>query len=1853
MSDSYSFNPEELIDPANVVGLSQRRAQREVVTSLDDDSEQAARANDLAEATGVHPALVYGDQEHFEQQHKARLATQIVEGNPYLQAYVNSHPLAAKVSNDDYGQLDAVSQALSKYATVPGIGYVPEEPNSVLKAGLKGFVETADFSGLAGEHEKLAQMLAANPVFGNIFIRQATLAGATTFEGAMRAATGVIGGASAGIGELYKQLGGNEAEGNRLTRDLIVLAQVGLSGQAGLHGPVAPEVHAMVSEAARVSRAVEPYVSQGKEPPVGIHPVIDEFKTQQVKVDADNLAEALKESAKSATRERSPDLFASYIRQITDGEIGIKADAIRELYGDKVPSADDGILGWVPGLSDKLAAAEATGGDVQVPIADWLAKVEPDVAKQLEDHIRARPEGVTVEESKLPLAEAYHGSPYEFEAFDNSKIGSGEGAQAFAYGHYVAESPDLAQFYQNKLGTKAGTKGSLYGVKIKQPKENFLSWEQDLTATPVGKKLLDQMDSALKERLQEELDAHNQPALEDLTGGMLHRLLERYASEGDLPGVSEAANEHPRRAVAEYLASQGVPGITFLDEKSRAGGAYNDLDATPRGDSPTRNYVVFSNKDLEIVYRNGEAVRAIRQAAGLQGIQERKLALVEGQPIGDAHIYSIKDVEGKDIGHLNITEEAGGKRLYIDDTGVEGGAGKLGNKALLQGARQLFEQFPNAEQIVGEHVSGAKEKAGKPSNRMVIKREDVIKQEPFSPAPPGFTIEQYKLYLKNIEKRQQQDAEAANARVMREQRRRQSAEWEENKIKLRPEAVKAVNARPDFATDSALRDGSVRIHPDTLSPEQRAALPKEYLGKEGLTADQAATRFGFATGDQMVESLARFNADRKQSGLRNSDYTRRLINDELNRRMEVQFGRLNENILKEAKDQVASEIQEEMLHQQTMRYAELAGEQYPVRKEPTIAAMREDLDRTPIGEVSSDKFFAEAGRAGRAMELADLKQDWAEGFRQSQFQKNAMLKARMVLDREEQIEKFEKLLKKFSKRDPEGVATEHTNFIHQIMSKLGLLKQSTRSLNDLNEEIARKGYPDLASFVSSRKDASFGLDQMPVADFLMDEKWQKPFKELTGEEFDQVHDSVSALAKMGADEKKLIDRGNTYDLEKSIGDLKDELKTFPLKQTSATPTLKSKILYYPRSALASATATETMFNRFDRNNPRGPGNRLVNFPLAAAANAKDKLLREFSKPMQALGKVKNQNKLVESPLIDPLTITDENPSGSRLSNFTVGNVQTMIHNAGNWSNWTTFARGWGRDPIELWQWLQNNSTKEMWDRGQQMGKTIFKPAFEKAQASYERIYGVAPAKLELQPFEVRHPDGSISQYEGWYHPLIPDPAREFFIDSEGKLISGQSAKQRGGSAYDGPDNFHARTTNGYTKSRTGAAYPVDLNPDMIPVRLTQMLHDIAYREPIINVEKIFRNPGFRNELTKHYGDAYTEGLKPYLQSLAGEMGIHSKAYSDAQRVSEYFRQNVVGSYIGFNPSTPLKHGPTAWGMSMWQAGPGAWARATWDIYARGEKIYDANKAWIDDTFEEVGRRRRFWQDTIAGQHADIYGKGTSREKFIEAGSWAVSQSDMFSVRGTALALYRKELARQEAAGEQIDHGLAIDIANQGVRFAHGSTSAANRPAMVRGGGPLGSWMTSIYGFMGTIMQRRIEIAHVIADQYRDVKAGEFTEAFRKAPDLAGRIVTHVILPIAIEEMVTGLTTDDRRGWGEHIATALFDGLARSALYLRDITYSLMGSHAPSAGLMTGPIDDARKVIEDLKKGKHAFTGPAAGKFVGDTMTALGDLTGRSTKTLGAITRFGINYSRGYERPKSMGDWYRGLARGSTKPRLVQ
>ena len=54
---------------------------------------------------------------------------------------------------------------------------------------------------------------------------------------------------------------------------------------------------------------------------------------------------------------------------------------------------------------------------------------------------------------------AYHGSPYDFDRFDLSRLGTGEGAQAYGHGLYFAENPKTAQSYRDNLAGSLNVEG--------------------------------------------------------------------------------------------------------------------------------------------------------------------------------------------------------------------------------------------------------------------------------------------------------------------------------------------------------------------------------------------------------------------------------------------------------------------------------------------------------------------------------------------------------------------------------------------------------------------------------------------------------------------------------------------------------------------------------------------------------------------------------------------------------------------------------------------------------------------------------------------------------------------------------------------------------------------------------------------------------------------------------------------------------------------------------------------------------------------------------------------------------------------------------------------------------------------------------------------------------------------------------------------------------------------------------------------------------------------------------------------------------------------------------------------------
>jgi len=252
---------------------------------------------------------------------------------------------------------------------------------------------------------------------------------------------------------------------------------------------------------------------------------------------------------------------------------------------------------------------------------------------------------------------AWHGSPHKFNKFSTDKIGTGEGAQAYGHGLYLAEAPAVAQAYSaNRAYVGEIMNGKSHNVNFDDPQ-----WIAQNAADEMGGvdgaishlgKVLNQT-RGLKAAGQEEINSQVNAAIDLLKGGQIATKGSLYKTDipdeavarfldwdkplsqqskevqaaiekmkKHVPGgmFSESLQPFERgnstgsslhRAFESDIASTGngqasktfsmlaneygIPGIRYLDGGSRSAG---------QGSS---NFVVFDPEMIRILERNGQA----------------------------------------------------------------------------------------------------------------------------------------------------------------------------------------------------------------------------------------------------------------------------------------------------------------------------------------------------------------------------------------------------------------------------------------------------------------------------------------------------------------------------------------------------------------------------------------------------------------------------------------------------------------------------------------------------------------------------------------------------------------------------------------------------------------------------------------------------------------------------------------------------------------------------------------------------------------------------------------------------------------------------------------------------------------------------------------------------------------------------------------------------------------------------------------------------------------------------------------------------------------------------------------------
>jgi hypothetical protein len=253
---------------------------------------------------------------------------------------------------------------------------------------------------------------------------------------------------------------------------------------------------------------------------------------------------------------------------------------------------------------------------------------------------------------------AYHGSPYDFDKFDLSKIGTGEGAQAYGHGLYFAGNPATAADYRKKLAGPSTVADDAIraavppGVELKnehlQALRSFAATaaRDEGSAAEAAKRLqwrfpelrddsfagsggdfhkaltaaVEKTRDAARGRMYEvNINAHpdqfldwdkplsgqgevkdaltrilGQGVPESATGSQMHRSVASRAVSSLDPALRGIRGED-QIAASSMMRGAGIPGIKYLDQGSRGAG------------DGSRNYVVFDDKIIDILKKYGIA----------------------------------------------------------------------------------------------------------------------------------------------------------------------------------------------------------------------------------------------------------------------------------------------------------------------------------------------------------------------------------------------------------------------------------------------------------------------------------------------------------------------------------------------------------------------------------------------------------------------------------------------------------------------------------------------------------------------------------------------------------------------------------------------------------------------------------------------------------------------------------------------------------------------------------------------------------------------------------------------------------------------------------------------------------------------------------------------------------------------------------------------------------------------------------------------------------------------------------------------------------------------------------------------
>ena len=788
---------------------------------------------------------------------------------------------------------------------------------------------------------------------------------------------------------------------------------------------------------------------------------------------------------------------------------------------------------------------------------------------------------------------------------------------------------------------------------------------------------------------------------------------------------------------------------------------------------------------------------------------------------------------------------------------------------------------------------------------------------------------------------------------------------------------------------------------------------------------------------------------------------------------------------------------------------------------------RQLIGRQRIRDIRPSQYTAAEARAAKA---AAASKDIAQKATEKRNQILSGMAARESYLAQDDVAKGLRYLKKFdSPTIRKRVSGDYVDQIEALLEKIDLRKRSLKDIDRrksfgafVRSQIEKGVVPAMSdSLLPPGLRAAYqakvmerdengelivrdDVEQAKVLADYLDMAEARSYKDMTVEEFRGLVETIRQIEHLGRKKKSLLTArdGKTYEQKRDelVASVTANAERLPDRMNRTVPNDRAEKLRGLRDFRISLRKIGMIMRLLDGNNDGGPmwdffvrsANERGDWETQQIANASEVLTRALRPVFTLKGGMRGKGIHFESI---GRSLNREQRIGLALNVGNEGNLQRLLDGEG----WTYADIQPVLESLTAAEW---QAVQEVWDH-----MDSYRPLIA---AIERRTVGGEPEWVQPMQFTVNTKDGQTLTLKGGYYPVKYDAEASQRAE---ELEDATDAKR----AMNAATNT-STTHRSFVKKRSEAVVgrPLELSLSAMYSGVQDVIHDLAWREWLIDASKMISSSTLDDAIRRKYGAETPRAIRQWISDIAAGT---RKPRGVFDRAAAFLRKNVAASGLALNFMNAVQN-VTGLQNSIERIG------AKWLAVGQGEYLSGPKDAaaWIHEksSFMEHRARTQFRDlnelRNVVESGDNLLTKAKNNQFIL------ITMTQKMVDLPTWIGAYRK--AEAEGAVVQLEDGSiddsrAVAMADQAVIDAQGSGMIKDLSAVERGG-ELAKLFTAYYSYMNTTY-------NLAANRVSGARGGNTRE--RGAAAL--HLLVLMAVPVALMAVLkAGLTPGDDEDWDD-------------------------------------------------------------------------------------------------------------------------